>query len=93
MLARAHAHARTHARTHAHAHTRARHARTRARTQVFSVLISIFLNGHALSAQGWLGISLACTGILSELFNDKKGHGAESPAKPKEQGGSSKKHK
>jgi solute carrier family 35 (UDP-galactose transporter), member B1 len=35
--------------------------------KIFSVLLSIFLKGHSLSAMGWSGISLACGGILSEL--------------------------
>ena len=35
--------------------------------KVFSVLISIFINGHSLSNQGWVGIALASAGILSEL--------------------------
>lgn len=35
--------------------------------KIFSVLLSIFLKGHSLSAVGWSGISLACAGILSEL--------------------------
>lgn len=42
--------------------------------KVFSVLLSIFLNGHAMSAQGWLGLALASAGILSELL-DKSGGG------------------
>lgn len=42
--------------------------------KVFSVLLSIFINGHAMSVQGWAGIALASVGILSELF-DNKGHG------------------
>ena len=42
--------------------------------KVFSVLLSIFLNGHAMSTQGWAGIGLASAGILTELFG-KKGHG------------------
>jgi len=50
--------------------------------KVFSVLLSIFLNGHAMNAQGWLGIGLASAGILSEL-QDKggKGHKDEKKAK------------
>lgn len=40
--------------------------------KVFSVLLSIFLNGHAVGTQGWVGIGLASTGILSELL-DKTG--------------------
>lgn len=35
--------------------------------KIFSVLLSIFLKGHSLSAVGWSGICLACGGILSEL--------------------------
>jgi UDP-galactose transporter B1 len=35
--------------------------------KIFSVLLSIFLKGHTLSAMGWSGIALACGGILSEL--------------------------
>lgn len=40
--------------------------------KIFSVLLSIFLKGHALSLTGWSGIGLACGGILSEL-QDKMG--------------------
>lgn len=35
--------------------------------KIFSVLLSIFLKGHALSLKGWSGIALACGGILSEM--------------------------
>jgi UDP-galactose transporter B1 len=35
--------------------------------KIFSVLLSIFLKGHSLSMMGWSGITLACSGILSEL--------------------------
>merc|ERR1712137_363360 len=35
--------------------------------KIFSVLLSIFLKGHALSVTGWSGIALACGGIISEL--------------------------
>jgi UDP-galactose transporter B1 len=35
--------------------------------KVFSVLLSIFLKGHVLSAQGWGGIALAVAGIMSEM--------------------------
>lgn len=35
--------------------------------KIFSVLLSIFLKGHSLSATGWSGIALACGGIVSEL--------------------------
>lgn len=35
--------------------------------KIFSVMLSIFLKGHTLSATGWSGIALACSGIVSEL--------------------------
>ncbi len=35
--------------------------------KVFSVLLSIFLKGHALSGTGKFGLILACTGIFLEL--------------------------
>lgn len=35
--------------------------------KIFSVLLSIFLKGHSLSTSGWAGISLAISGILSEM--------------------------
>jgi UDP-galactose transporter B1 len=37
--------------------------------KVFSVLLSIFINGHPMSKQGWVGLSLSSLGILSELGN------------------------
>ena len=37
--------------------------------KIFSVLLSIFLNGHAMSTQGWAGISIASMGILAEIQN------------------------
>lgn len=43
--------------------------------KVFSVLLSIFLNGHAMSPQGWFGITLASVGILSELQDKSSGKG------------------
>lgn len=47
--------------------------------KIFSVLLSIFLKGHSLSATGWSGILLACGGILSEMQakmgGKKKAHG------------------
>lgn len=45
--------------------------------KVFSVLLSIFLNGHAMSKEGWFGISIASAGILAELQDKSgsKGHG------------------
>jgi len=48
--------------------------------KVFSVLLSIFLNGHPMNNQGWCGIALASAGILSELQDksgDKGHHGKE----------------
>merc|ERR1712232_581722 len=46
--------------------------------KIFSVLLSIFLKGHVLSVQGWAGIALAVSGILSEmeskLNGKRKGH-------------------
>lgn len=52
--------------------------------KVFSVLLSIFLHGHKLSSTGWLGISVASAGILSELLDSKggKGHGHGSKPAP-----------
>jgi len=35
--------------------------------KIFSVLLSIVLKGHVLSTQGWAGLALACSGILSEM--------------------------
>jgi len=43
--------------------------------KIFSVLLSIFLKGHALSGTGWSGIALACGGILSELQSKARGKG------------------
>lgn len=48
--------------------------------KIFSVLLSIFLKGHALSVTGWSGIGLACLGILSEL-QDKMGGGHDKTKK------------
>merc|ERR1712226_401303 len=36
--------------------------------KIFSVLLSIFLKGHSLNLMGWSGVSLACSGIISELL-------------------------
>lgn len=41
--------------------------------KIFSVLLSIFLKGHSLSAMGWSGIALACSGIISELLEKTGG--------------------
>lgn len=35
--------------------------------KIFSVLLSIFIKGHHLSGQGWAGIMLSISGILSEM--------------------------
>eukprot|EP00928_Gymnodinium_smaydae_P099039 TRINITY_DN9350_c0_g3_i1.p1 TRINITY_DN9350_c0_g3~~TRINITY_DN9350_c0_g3_i1.p1 ORF type:complete len:357 (+),score=35.14 TRINITY_DN9350_c0_g3_i1:67-1137(+) len=35
--------------------------------KVFSILYSVLTKGHTLSSDGWLGIGLACSGILAEL--------------------------
>ena len=35
--------------------------------KIFSVLLSIFLKGHKLNTQGWMGIAVASAGILGEL--------------------------
>lgn len=45
--------------------------------KVFSVLLSIFINGHVLSPQGWGGLALASVGILAELMDksSNKSHG------------------
>lgn len=43
--------------------------------KVFSVLLSIFLNGHAVGTQGWVGIGLASSGILSEMLDKSSGGG------------------
>jgi len=42
--------------------------------KIFSVLLSIFLKGHSLSAIGWAGISMACSGIVSELMSKRNAH-------------------
>jgi solute carrier family 35 (UDP-galactose transporter), member B1 len=46
--------------------------------KIFSVLLSIFLKGHALSVMGWSGIAMACGGILSELQHKSRGHSSSS---------------
>merc|ERR1712232_974703 len=35
--------------------------------KIFSVLLSIFTKGHVMTTQGWVGVSIACGGILSEV--------------------------
>lgn len=62
--------------------------------KVFSVLLSIFINGHQLSPQGWFGIAMASSGILSEL-QDKgsKGHGPKVEPKQETSAGNGKEEK
>jgi solute carrier family 35 (UDP-galactose transporter), member B1 len=52
--------------------------------KIFSVLLSIFLKGHALSLTGWSGIALACGGIISEL-TEKMGGGHSKEADDRKQ--------
>jgi UDP-galactose transporter B1 len=42
--------------------------------KIFSVMLSIFLKGHSLSAIGWSGIAMACSGIVAELQAKSSGH-------------------
>jgi len=35
--------------------------------KIFSVLLSIFTKGHVMTSQGWIGVTIACGGILSEV--------------------------
>jgi len=35
--------------------------------KIFSVLLSIFLKGHQLNRDGWIGVAVASSGILGEL--------------------------
>eukprot|EP00977_Amphora_coffeiformis_P025440 scaffold19791_cov142-Amphora_coffeaeformis.AAC.4 len=37
--------------------------------KIFSVLLSIFFKGHSLSFMGWCGITMASSGIISELHD------------------------
>jgi UDP-galactose transporter B1 len=41
--------------------------------KIFSVILSILLKGHNVSMQGWMGLSLAIGGILSEVHNKVQG--------------------
>lgn len=62
--------------------------------KVFSVLLSIFLNGHSMNTQGWAGISLASLGILAELQDKSSGggdHGAKKTDKAADDAGHTKK--
>jgi len=36
--------------------------------KVFSVLLSIFVHGHAMSNEAWCGLALACVGIMYEIY-------------------------
>lgn len=56
--------------------------------KIFSVLLSIFKNGHKMSQEGWVGLALASGGILAEIadkmgggHHDKKAHGDEKKEK------------
>jgi len=49
--------------------------------KVFSVLLSIFLNGHSMSPVGWAGLSVASLGILSELQDKSSGGGHHGDSK------------
>merc|ERR1712048_826315 len=40
--------------------------------KIFSVLLSIFLKGHALAPMGWAGIGLGSLGIIGELIPEGK---------------------
>ena len=40
--------------------------------KVFSVLLSIFLHGHAVSPTGWAGITVASAGIVGECLPSGK---------------------
>ena len=54
--------------------------------KVFSVLLSIFINGHPMTNVGWFGIGLASSGILAELQDKGSSHhGSKTPqeGKPK----------
>eukprot|EP00527_Entomoneis_sp_CCMP2396_P006346 CAMPEP_0198153044 /NCGR_PEP_ID=MMETSP1443-20131203/62410_1 /TAXON_ID=186043 /ORGANISM="Entomoneis sp., Strain CCMP2396" /LENGTH=369 /DNA_ID=CAMNT_0043819239 /DNA_START=1 /DNA_END=1110 /DNA_ORIENTATION=+ len=42
--------------------------------KIFSVLLSIFLKGHYLSWEGWAGVALAFSGIVSELEAKRSRH-------------------
>merc|ERR1711972_821732 len=57
--------------------------------KIFSVLLSIFLKGHALAPMGWAGIALGSLGIVGELIpegkeDDKKKKDGKTNEKEKE---------
>ena len=41
--------------------------------KIFSVVLSIVFKGHHIPAQGWAGLALACSGIVSEVLNKIQG--------------------
>jgi len=49
--------------------------------KIFTVLLSIFTNNHAMNAQGWAGIALASLGILAEMQAKMSGGHGKKPAK------------
>jgi UDP-galactose transporter B1 len=51
--------------------------------KVFSVLLSIFTKGHQLNTQGWVGITMACGGILAELEEKFSASRKKAAAEPK----------
>merc|ERR1711879_883522 len=58
--------------------------------KIFSVLLSIFLKGHALAPMGWAGIALGSLAIIGELIpegkkeEEKKADGKKKDDKEKE---------
>merc|ERR1712084_149763 len=58
--------------------------------KIFSVLLSIFLKGHALAPMGWAGIALGSVAIIGELIpeggkdEEKKKDGKKVEKKEKE---------
>jgi UDP-galactose transporter B1 len=54
--------------------------------KIVSVILSIVLKGHSLSAQGWSGVSLACAGILAEVHSKCTGGGHRTKLKSKVSG-------
>merc|ERR1712187_809939 len=60
--------------------------------KIFSVLLSIFLKGHALAPMGWAGIALGSIAIIGELIpegktEEKKTDGKKKNEKEKEKEG------
>merc|ERR1712066_748507 len=60
--------------------------------KIFSVLLSIFLKGHALAPMGWAGIALGSVAIIGELIpeggkeeeKEKEGKEVKKPESKKE---------